>query len=163
MDTREQPTQRARERYARFSVPYRHCALGYGDYTYNFRRPDGTWLHTLDRTIEPDVAVERKMGLGELAQCYTWSRGRFSGEFDKAAGKRARMYLLVEDASWENLINGKYRGRYNPNAYLASVTAWMARYGTGVIFCKEQTSSRMIQEILYRELKERLERGEYDG
>ena len=32
-----------------------------------------------------------------------------------------------------------------------------------VVFCKEETSGRLIKEILYRDLKERLERGEFDG
>jgi hypothetical protein len=46
---------------------------------------------------------------------------------------------------------------------MASITAWMARYDCKVIFCKQEISGALIKEILYRELKERLERGDYDG
>ena len=69
--------------------------------------------------------------------------------------------MLVENATWENLINGKYDTRFNPKAFLASLTAYMARYNIKPVFCKAETSGKLIKEILYRELKERLERGEY--
>ena len=49
----------------------------------------------------------------------------------------------------------------NPEAFKASLTAWMARYNAKVIFCRQETSGTLIKEILFRELKERLERGEY--
>ena len=42
-----------------------------------------------------------------------------------------------------------------------AVTAWLVRYNANLIFCKEETSGRLIREILYRDLKERLENGEY--
>lgn len=163
VDTREQPTQRARKRYSGFSVPYRRCALDYGDYTYNFRLPCGEWLYGLNTTLKPHVVVERKMDLGELSQNFTRNRRRFEEEFEKVKAIGGRIYLLVENASWENLLNGKYKSQFNPKAFTASVTAYMARYGAGVVFCKEESSGRIIKEILYRELKERLERGEYDG
>lgn len=163
VDRREQDTERARERYARFCTPYERCTLDFGDYTYNCQLPDGKWLYDVSETLRPDVAIERKMSLDELAQCYTWQRKRFITEFEKATENHSRIYLLVENATWENLLNGKYRSKFKAQAYIASTVAWMARYGVGVIFCKEETSGRMIREILYRELKERLERGDYDG
>ena len=101
------------------------------------------------------------MNLDELAQCFTRGRDRFRREFERARDRNCRIYLIVENASWENLLNGKYRTRFNANAFTASQVAWMIRYNTNVIFCKEQTSGRLIKEILYRDLKERLERGEF--
>jgi hypothetical protein len=107
--------------------------------------------------------IERKADLVELSQCFCQSRDRFEKEFEKAKEKGATIYLLVENASWENLINGKYDTKFNPQAFFASITAWMARYNIKIIFCKSETSGKIIKEILYRELKERLKRGEYDG
>jgi hypothetical protein len=37
----------------------------------------------------------------------------------------------------------------------------MIRYNANIIFCNAQDSGRLIKEILYRDLKERLERGDY--
>jgi len=164
VDTREKNTERARERYSRFSAPYKHHALDYGDYTYNFRLPGGKWLYELekhDKALEPLVVVERKMDLDELAGNFTRGRKNFEEEFEKVKTINGRIYLLVEKATWENLMNGKYKSRFNKKAFMASITAYMVRYGAGVIFCKEETSGALIKEILYRDLKERLENGEY--
>lgn len=161
VDSREQDTERARRRYSSFGVPYRRATLCYGDYTYNAMLPDGREIYNISKTIQPICAVERKMDLGELAGCYTRGRERFQKEFERAAGNGCRIYLLCENADWESLLNGKYRSRVSPNAFVASMVAWMVRYNMNVIFCKAETSGRLIKEILYRDLKERLENGEY--
>lgn len=163
VDTREQDTKRARSRYESFGVPYKRATLAYGDYAYNAVLPDGHQIYDPGRTIMPQCVVERKMSLDELANCFTHSRDRFRREFERAKEAGARVYLVCENASWENLINGKYRSRFNPNAFVASITAYMARYGMTLIFCKEESSGRIIKEILYRELKERLENGTYQN
>lgn len=162
IDTREQPSERAKRRYESFGVPYRRATLYYGDYTYNATLPDGAQLHSLSETIKPICAVERKMNLDELAGCFTRSRDRFKREFERAQENGCRIYLICENANWENLLTGRYRSLFNENAFAASTAAWMVRYNMNVIFCKEETSGRLIKEILYRDLKERLERGEFD-
>lgn len=161
VDTREQPSKRAEERYNAFSAPYKRQALGYGDYTYNFRLPSGEWLFNSEETIKGHAVIERKQDLMELSQCFCQSRSRFEREFERAKECSAAIYLLVEDATWENLINGKYATKFNPKAFFASITAWMVRYDIKIIFCKSETSGKLINEILYRELKERLENGKY--
>ncbi len=162
VDTREQPTGRALKRYERFGCPYRRATLSYGDYCYNALLPDGTMINGTYDTIQPRCAVERKMDLDELASCFSRGRKRFVGEFERAKECGGRLYLLVENATWENLLNGKYRSRLSPNAFKASVIAFMIRYDAGIIFCKEESSGELIREILYRDLKERLERGDFD-
>ena len=161
IDTREQPSKRAQKRYESFCAHYKRQTLNYGDYTYNFRLPDGKMLFDDEETIKGHVIIERKQDLVELSQCFCQSRERFEREFERAKENNATIYLLVEDANWENLINGKYNTKFNSKAFLASITAWMARYDIKIIFCKSETSGRMIKEILYRELKERLENGKY--
>lgn len=161
VDSREQPTDRARRRYETFGVPYQRATLSYGDYAYNATLPDGSRIYNPDQTIEAAAVVERKMNLDELAQCFTRSRDRFQREFERARDKGCRIYLIVENASWENLYNGKYRTRFNSTAFVASQVAWMVRYNMNVCYCKEETSGKIIRDILYRDLKERLEHGEF--
>lgn len=163
IDTREQPSKRAQKRYESFCAPHKRQTLSYGDYTYNFTLPSGEKLFSDSETIKGHVVIERKQDLTELSQCFCQSRERFEREFERAKENNATIYLLIEDATWENLINGKYGTRFNANAFFASITAWMARYDIKVIFCKSETSGKLIKEILYRELKERLQRGDYDG
>jgi len=153
IDSREQPSERAKRRYQAFSCPYRRQKLDYGDYSASFVLEG--------QEIQIKAVIERKMNLEELSSCLTHDRGRFQREFERAAADNASVYLLVEDASWENLINGKYKTKFNQKAFFASMTAWIARYDLKPIFCKNETSGKLIQEILYRELKERIERGDY--
>ena len=162
VDTREQDTKRARKRYDSFGVPWSRATLDYGDYSYNAMLPDGSKIHDITQTIRPFCVVERKMSLDELAECFTRSRQRFQNEFERAMKNDCRIYLICENASWENLLNGKYRSMFNSNAFAASSVAWMVRYNMNVMFCKEETSGRLIKEILFRDLKERIEKGEFD-
>lgn len=161
VDTREQPTKRVMKRYERFGCPHVRCTLSYGDYSYNAVLPDGTSLYNTDDTITPACVIERKMSLDELAACFCKGRSRFTREFERAREHGARIYLIVENASWENLLNGRYRTKMDAKAFTASVLAFMVRYNMNIIFCKEETSGDLIKEILYRDLKERLERGEF--
>ena len=162
VDTREQNTERARKRYTTFGVPYSRATLSYGDYCYNAQLPNGEWLFKEGEIVSAPIAIERKMNLDELAMCFTRERDRFEREFQRAKANNARIFLLIENATWENLLNGKYRSRYNQNAFLASLAAWIIRYDLQLIFCKEETSGRLIKEFLYRDLKERIGRGDYD-
>lgn len=161
VDTREQDTPKAQERYQAFEAPIERATLRYGDYCANITLPTGD-LYSVSDTIHPSCCVERKMSLDELASCFTRSRDRFQKEFSRAADEGARIYLLVEGGSWEAIDQHRYRSRFNPAAFRASLTAWMIRYQLVPIFCKANTSGKMIRDILYRDMKERLERGEFD-
>lgn len=158
VDSREQDTDRAKKRYAAIDRPIKRCKLDYGDYAYNFVMPGQEWLYDTTDNVRPHIVIERKMNLDELAQCFTHDRQRFEREFERAKAAGGRIILLVENASWELLINGKYRSRFSPDAFLASITAYMVRYDMGIIMCKEETTGRLIREIFYRDLKEKLER-----
>lgn len=160
-DTREQNTARARRRYKAFGLPCEKAVLDYGDYTYNATLETGQSIFKTDERIHPLCAVERKMHLDELAACFTHDRKRFEAEMKRCQENGGRMFLLIEDGTWEHLLLGRYRSRYAPKAFLASLVAWMIRYDLQVVFCKEDTSPILIREILYRDLKERLVKGEF--
>ena len=160
-DTREQRTPRAAERFKAFGCPVERATLAYGDYAANVSLPSGSELYDATKTISAPCVIERKMGLDELATCFTRGRDRFRREFERAQAANAKTYLLVEGASYESIINGRYRSRYNPAAFLASLTAWCVRYDISPVFCRAETSGKIIKEILYRDMKERLKRGDY--
>lgn len=162
VDSREQPTEKAKKRYESFGFPYKRGTLSYGDYTYNAKLPNGEWLFDDTKTVKGLCILERKMNLDELASCLTHSRDRFEREFKRAKENNARILLLVENASWENLLAGKYRSQFRPAAFYGSLVSWMVRYDIQLVFCKEEITGRMIREILYRDLKERIERGDFD-
>lgn len=161
-DTREQPTPRARQRYESFGVGYSRGTLKYGDYCGNITLPDGRKLYDSTTTISPKCVVERKMNLDELAGCFTRGRDRFRREFERAADHGCRVFLLCEDGSIEKILRHEYRSRFKPKAFLASIIAWNVRYNMQLIFCSQMTSGIMIKEILYRDIKDRAQKGEFD-
>lgn len=161
IDSNEQQTAQARRRYSNFSVPYIRQKLDYGDYTYNFTLPDGSSRHELDQRVYGDVVIERKMSLTELSGNLCQEKARFKREFQRAIDNKAKVYLLVEDASWEKLIHGRYSTKFHPNAYEAALLGIMAEFNVVPIFCQQELSGKLIHDILYRELRKRLERGDY--
>lgn len=160
-DTREQSTPKANERYKAIGVPVQRATLNYGDYCANVFLPSGKPLHDISETISAPCVIERKMSIDELAGCFGRGRDRFRREFQRAAEAGATVYLLIENCTYEAIVNHRYRSKFHPDALLASLFAWAVRYDLRLIFCKAGTSGRVIKEILYRDIKERLERGEY--
>ena len=146
-DTREQPTVRAKKRLAAIGLPIERVALPFGDYSSRCKALD----------LSSKVVIERKMDLTELCGCYCQSRKRFEREFLRAKDADAKVYLLIENASWEKAYSGLYRSKMRPESLVASMTAWLARYRCQLIFCKEETSGKLIHDILYREMKQALE------
>lgn len=151
VDSREQATEQSKRRYADFGVPWERGKLDFGDYSAVFTLPDGSKFD-----LREVCAVERKMSLDELCGCYTHDRARFEREFERAKAVNAKIYMLIEEASWEKAYNGKYRSQMKPQALVASMLAWLARYDCQIIMCKAESSGHLIKDILYREAKERL-------
>lgn len=153
VDTREQDTPRLRERLKEIGCPWERKKLNFGDYSVKCDAID----------LSETIAVERKMDLDELCNCYCKERKRFEREFERAKQAGAKVYLLIEDGSWEDAYSGKYRSQMSPESLVASIQAWLARYNCQVIFCRQHTTGKLIHDILYRELKEALEKHEPDS
>ena len=163
VDTREQSTPKSQQRYKSFGVPYSRATLSFGDYAANFTMLDGSKLYDVSKTVSPICIVERKMNLDELAQCLTHTRDRFEREFLKAVNNNCFIHLICEDGSYERIVGHKYNSQFPPKAFLASITAWERRYNIHFHFCSSLESGHLIKEFLYRDMKERIERGEFDG
>lgn len=159
-DTREHATPKATERYQSFGVPYARATLRYGDYCGMITLPTGP-IYDISETVSPCCIIERKMSLEELAMCFGRGRDRFEREFQRARDAGAKIYLLTENGSWEAILNHRYKSRMTPQALMASITAWTVRYDITPLFCRAPTSGKLIREVLYRDMKERLQRGEY--
>lgn len=152
VDTREQPTKRLQDRIESTGLFYKRKKLDVGDYSCECKLPSGEVIDFSNK-----VVIERKMNLDELCLCFGKERKRFEREFERAKEKGCKVYLLVENANWEKAYNGKYRSLLTPNALIASLNAFRVRYGMQIDFCKEETTGKLIRDILYREVKNYLE------
>ena len=149
VDSREHATAEAKKRWESFGVPYRIQALKSGDYTSEFLLPNGEKF-----SLENHAVIERKLGLSEICGNFCQNRARFIREFDRIKEAGAKAYVVIEGASWEAIYNHRYHSKMDPQALVASLTAWMARYNAHIIFCRADTFPKLCREILYREAKE---------
>ena len=158
IDSREHATAEAKKRWESFGVPYRIQALKSGDYTAEFILPNGETF-----SLENHALIERKLGLTEICGNFCQNRDRFIREFERIKEAGARVYIVIENGSWENVYNGKYRSQMHPNALIANLTAWMARYNAHMSCCGAETFPKLCREILYREAKEILTNMAFDA
>ena len=158
IDSREHQTAEAKRRWESFGVPYRIQALKSGYYTAEFVLPNGEAF-----SLENICLIERKMSIVELCGNFCQNRARFIREFERIKEAGAKAYIIVEGgASWETIYNHRYHSQMSPQALVASLTAWMARYNAHIIFCRAETFPKLCREILYREAKEILTNMEVD-
>lgn len=149
IDTREQPTKSLAKRME-YLQPNVRETLNAGDYTAKTQLPDGTWFYV-------PSAVERKMSLTEIAGNLTRERDRFKAEFNRASERGIRLYILIEQASWEAAYSGAYRSQMKPQSMIASLLTWSARYGCSVLMCeRSETGGKLIRDILRYEMREAL-------
>lgn len=154
-DTREHETNKLKNRLESIGCPVEREKLCVGDYSCKCLLPNGEYYSLADKYV-----IERKSGIDELCGNFTKDRKRFQAEFERAITRNIQVCLLVENASWEKIYQGTYRSRLPANALVASILAWCNRYNIQMHFCKPETSGKLIYEIMYRHLKERLETGE---
>lgn len=157
VDTREQPTQRLQERINAIGFQYERRKLNVGDYSCKVILPAIEPGKTFELDLSGVFAIERKMNLDELAMCFTSERDRFEREFERADRDRTKMYLIVENASWEKLTGHCYRSKMLPKALMASINAFRARYNMQLDFCHESTTGKLMRDILMKEARHFLE------
>lgn len=154
VDTREQDTPALRRRLEEMGCRTERAALPYGDYTAKTVLPDGSTYSLADKLV-----IERKMSVDELCACFGRGRERFGREFGRAKADGAKVILLIENGDWKKAFSGQYRSLYSPAALVASMLAWMERYGMVPQFCPAELSGRLIYKTLRYGMKERLEAG----
>lgn len=151
IDNREQPTDKLQKRMV-FLTPYSRETVNSGDYTAKTMLPNGEWFYL-------PVAIERKMNLGEIAGNFCRERERFRAEFNRARDRGIRLYILIEDSSWETAYAGNYRSKMEPKSLIASLLTWSARYGCSILMCRSpETAGKLIRDILHYEMREALQK-----
>ena len=152
VDTREKPTKKLQARIDMVGWPWERVKLAQGDYSAECLLPSGEVFSLADKFV-----IERKMSLEELCMCFGSERRRCEREFERAKEAGCKIHLLVEEATWRKIYSHRYKSKYNPNALIASINAYRARYAMQLDFCSSELTGYLIRDILYREMKERLQ------
>lgn len=137
-DTREQVNGHILKYLEEKSVPVISHKLDVGDYSAQIGK----------YSFERSFAVERKHNLDELCGNMTADRDRFQREFLRAKAFGTKVYLLIEDASWDDVMLGNYRSKMTPKSLRASLMAWQAEFNVTVVFARHEHSPVLIHELL---------------
>ena len=86
-----------------------------------------------------DIILERKNSLEELSGCFAQTRERFNDEWSRCYAKRK--YLLIENATYKDLIEGNYNTKYNSKSFLGSLHSFNAKYGLEMVFMPQKELS----------------------
>lgn len=147
VDTREQKNQHILEYFDKNNVPYIVETMKTGDYTCEFPNHPNLGL-------DGKYLIERKGSLDEVAGNFTKGRTRFKAELERV-GDRC-MDLVMENCTWQKLLNGSYRSNFNPESYKASLLSLSIRYNIPVWFVERKNSPELVYSILKYRVMENL-------
>lgn len=145
-DTREQVNYHITEYLSSKRLPFKTRKLDAGDYSFEIG----------EAAFDDEIAIERKANIDELAGNLTAGRQRFEDEFYRAKANGTKIFLLIENCSWQKIRSHDYRSKLNPNSLKATLLEWQARYNITIIFCNPQESGEIIYGICYYWLRNHL-------
>jgi len=147
VDTREQVNHNITSYLSQKKVPYINRKLDVGDYSFMVD----------DITFEKDVVIERKANIDEIAGNVTNDRKRFENEFLRAKANEIKVFLIIENCSWQDITAHNYKSKLNPKALKATLLSWMNKYDITIIFCKPNETGEILYGTLYYWLKNSME------
>lgn len=135
VDTREQVNDHILSYFDKHNIPYKKKALERCDYS--FYIPANEKLNIpRDLYFEKEVAIERKASLDEIANNWTKERDRFEKEMALAPKTKI---LLIENSSYEDIVRGNYRSKYNKKSFLGTLHSFSFRYDMPFLFIPDKT------------------------
>lgn len=111
-----------------------------------------------DMTLEEDIVIERKRNLDEIAMNFSASRDRFEREFLRAKANGTKVFLIIENATWEDIYLHNYRSQLSEKSFVASLMSFQIRFNITILFCDPQNTPRLIYSLLYYAAREQLKR-----
>ena len=153
VDTREQQNRWITDFFDEKDISWKKKKLDNCDYS--FYIPADPNLN-IDREMrfDKEIAIERKANLDELAGNLTQNRTRFEEEMATFPGKK---YLLIENASYRDIVNGNYRSDYNPKSFLGTLHTFNHRYDLEIICMPDNNQSGLwIYSIFAYWLREKI-------
>lgn len=153
VDTREKANEHILKVFDKNNIPYKIKALERCDYS--FYLPANEELNIpRDLYFDKEVALERKASLDEIANNFTKERDRFEKEMALAPKTKI---LLLENCSYEDIINGNYRSNYNKKSFLGTLHTFQFRYNIPFFFIQDKTKTGIfIKKYFEYYLKEKI-------
>lgn len=130
IDRREKNTEHITTYFDKVNVPYVNKSLAYGDYSFYLPKNEDFAIPR-DLYFDKKIMVERKGSLEELSGNLTKERDRLEKELSLAPKTKV---MLIENATYGDLVKGNYNTQYNNKAFWASIHSFWHKYNIPIIF-----------------------------
>lgn len=130
IDTREKQCDHVLNYFDKAGISYIRRALDYGDYSFYIPQNEELAIPK-DIYFDKKIIVERKGSLEELAGNLTKDRARLEKELSLAPIHKV---MLIENANYSDVINGKYDSKYNNKSFWGSLHSFWFKYNIPSFF-----------------------------
>jgi hypothetical protein len=152
VDTREKENKHVIDYFDKKGISWINKGMKSGDYS--FMLPVNNELGiTRDIYFDKLFMIERKNSLDELSTNFTKNRDRFIAEFSRT---NAKLTLLIENASFDKMVNHEYRSQLKEKAFIASLFSFQHRFNININFIEKANTGLFIHANCYYFLKEYL-------
>ena len=152
VDTRENANSHITGYFTQNGIKFIERALKFGDYSCEV---DGI-------SYENKVVLERKADIVELSGNLAQNRVRFENELTKAKEAGAKLVLMVENGSFERIIEHKYNTDLSEKSFLATLFTYSHRYNLDINFIEKRYSGLFIYYQLYYWVRNYLKEASHD-
>jgi len=152
VDTREKENKNILQYLSNKNISYIRRKLDFGDYSYMID----------DLSYENEFSIERKMSLTELSGNIAQYRDRFERELQRAKESNAKLILLVENGSYDDILQHNYKTELTEKSYIASLFSFSNRYNLDINFINKKYAGLFIYHACYYHARERLKESEYE-
>lgn len=155
IDTRENQIKHITDYFTDKDIIYKSMKLDHGDYTCMIPKNEELGIYR-DMYLNDIISIERKASLEELSNNFSKGRTQIENEFIRAKGK---LILLIENSTYEDIILGKYRTKYKPLSFIATLKTFEARYNIETNFINNNFTGNFINMTLKYHVRELLKYG----
>lgn len=138
VDTNEKVNSHITDYFDKHKIPYINRSVDSGDYCFYLPKNEELAIFK-DIYFTNNIIIERKRDLQELASCFSQTRTRFESEFLRSPAQKK--YLLIENATYGDIINHKYPNEYSVKSYLGSLHSFNMKYDLEIIFMPDNSYS----------------------
>lgn len=140
-DSREKSNQHILDWFEKQGIKTQKHKLDVGDYSFMLPRNEFT---SQDLYFTNHIVIEKKNSIEELSGNFSTDRLRLESEFAEMYDKDLKSYLLIENCSFGDILDGNYKTQYNKSALTSSFISFMDRYNFTPIFVDKSKSAFMI-------------------
>jgi ERCC4-type nuclease len=154
VDTQEKVNQHITDYFDERQIKWKNKSLQTGDYSLLVTKCEELGI-MMDMYFTDELCIERKGSLDELVGNFanaSKDEGRVFREFRRMYGG-VRNYLIVEDASIEDVLLGNYRSNMNSTAVLRTILSLQVKNGLTPLFVKKEATPKLIYELCLSALK----------